>query len=272
MNNHHILVSSQWLVEHLNDEKIVIIDCRFSLLNPEEGRQLYQLNHISGAYYLDLNLDLSAPIEKHGGRHPLPEATEFAKKISAMGVTEDTLVIAYDDSRLAFAARLWWLLRYFGHEKVVVLEGGWQNWLSSGYPVSDIIPQQRTGSFVPHIQPQMLVDVVAVKSLKDTPGVVLVDSRENERYLGIREPIDKIAGHIPGAVNYPWQDTTDPQGYLLAQEKQYQRWETIKDADEILVYCGSGVTACVNLLSLELAGICQAKLYAGSWSDWISYD
>jgi len=268
-----LFVSPAWLVDHLNDPQVVIIDCRFSLADPQLGQQQYQIGHIPGSYYLDLNQDLSSPVGKHGGRHPLPDINNLAKKLAAIGVnSQKTLVVAYDDSRLAFASRLWWLLRYLGHEQVVVMNGSFTSWQQAGYPVTDIIPQPQPGNFTPQIQTELVVDREAVKSRKDLPEVVLVDSRESDRYRGEREPIDKIAGHIPGAVNYPWQEVTDSSGYLLSQPQQSQRWENIETAKEILVYCGSGVTACVNLLSLELAGIHTGKLYAGSWSDWISYE
>ncbi|WP_067769714.1 sulfurtransferase [Nostoc sp. NIES-3756] len=266
------VVSPNWLLQHLQDPQVIIVDCRFSLAEPQLGQQQYKLSHIQGAYYLDLNLDLSSPVGEHGGRHPLPNADDIAKKLAAIGVEfQKTLVVAYDDSRFAFASRLWWLLRYLGHEQVAVLDGGFSQWQQAGYPISDIIPQFKTANFVPQIQPQLLVDITDVKTRKDLPSVVLVDSRESDRYRGEREPIDKIAGHIPGAVNYPWMEVTDAKGYLISPTENSQRWQNIATAEEILVYCGSGVTACVNLLSLELAGIHTGKLYAGSWSDWISY-
>ncbi|MDJ0800913.1 MAG: sulfurtransferase [Calothrix sp. MO_167.B12] len=272
MTNTDFAVSCNWLKEHLEDPQIAIADCRFSLAEPDLGQQQYQTSHIPGAYYLNLNQDLSSPVREHGGRHPLPDPQLFAQKLSAMGVQwQQTLIVAYDDSRQAFASRLWWLLRYLGHERVAVLDGGFNAWLQAGYEVTDVIPPPRLGNFVPQINQQMVVDREIVKNRQDLPGVVLVDSRDSDRYAGIREPIDKVAGHIPGAVNYPWKQVTDSQGYLLSPQEQRQRWLEMETAEEIMVYCGSGVTACVNLLSLELAGIGGAKLYAGSWSDWISY-
>ncbi len=272
MTNNPFVVDAQWLVEHLDDTQVVIVDCRFSLADSQLGKQQYQANHIPGAYYLDLNLDLSSPIGEHGGRHPLPNIVELANKLSGIGInSQQTLVVAYDDSRFAFAARLWWLLRYLGHDQVALLDGGFTGWKQSNYPVTDVVLRAQLGNFVPQVRKHLLVNITDVKNRKDLPGVVLVDSRERDRYLGISEPIDKIAGHIPGAVNYPWQDVTEANGDLISISEQQQRWQDIANADEILVYCGSGVTACVNLLSLELAGIDKAKLYAGSWSDWISY-
>jgi thiosulfate/3-mercaptopyruvate sulfurtransferase len=272
MNNHKFIVSPQWLFAHLEDPKVVIVDCRFSLADPQLGKQQYQTSHIQGAYYLDLNQDLSSPVQEHGGRHPLPDIGILTEKLAGIGVnSSETLVVVYDDSRLAFASRLWWLLRYLGHEQVAVLDGGFKNWENCNYPITDVIPGRKKGKFTANLQPQLLVNIEDVKAKKDSPDVVLVDSREGDRYRGEREPIDKIAGHIPGAVNYPWQEITDNSGVLIPLSAQCQRWENIQSAKEILVYCGSGVTACVNLLSLELAGIKTGKLYAGSWSDWISY-
>jgi thiosulfate/3-mercaptopyruvate sulfurtransferase len=273
MINKSSIVSAQSLFE--NHEQVVIIDCRFSLADSQLGWQQYQASHIPGAYYLNLNEDLSSPVEEHGGRHPLPNPNELGSKLAAMGVDfQKTLVVAYDDSRLAFASRLWWLLRYLGHQQVAVLDGGFAGWVSAGYSVNDLIPQPKVASFIPQVQPQMVVDIAEVKKRQNqniAAGVVLVDSRERDRYHGIHEPIDKVAGHIPGAVNYPWQDVTDNSGYTISPELQRQRWQDVENSPEIMVYCGSGVTACVNLLALDLAGISTGKLYPGSWSDWISY-
>lgn len=273
------VVSADWLHHQLQRDPpaaIVVVDCRFSLANPEQGQQQYQAGHIPGAYYLDLNRDLSSPVQTHGGRHPMPDLAQLAATLSAMGVTsanagEPTLVVAYDDSRLAFAARLWWLLRYMGHDQVAVLDGGLAGWQAAGYPVTTEVPGPQPGQFMPALRPELLVDIEAVKARKDQPGVVLVDAREPERYRGEREPIDPIAGCIPGAVNYPWQDATDERGYLKPLDDHRQRWAEVAPAAEVMVYCGSGVTACVDLLSLALAGKPEGKLYMGSWSDWCSY-
>lgn len=270
MTNTNLLISPQWLAEHLDDQNIIIIDCRFSLADPELGKKQYQESHIPGAFYLDLNQDLSKPIEKHGGRHPLPNPNQFAQKLANIGVKyQETLVVAYDDSRFAFASRLWWLLTYLGHEKVAILDGGFSQWQKK-YPVTNEVSNPKSGFFAPQIQSKIVVDIETVKAKKDLPEIVLVDSRDSDRYLGKNEPIDPIAGHIPGAVNYPWKEVTDENSQAKVSE-QVSRWEELKNADEVIVYCGSGVTACVNLWSLKMAGIHTGKLYAGSWSDWCSY-
>ncbi|MCW6052118.1 sulfurtransferase [Microcoleus sp. A2-C5] len=271
MNENNLIVSPEWLATNENPQ-VVIIDCRFALADAELGQKQYQESHIPGAFYLDLNRDLASAVGTHGGRHPLPNITELADKLSATGInSSETLVVVYDDSRLAFASRLWWLLRYMGHSKVALLDGGFSAWKAAGYPVTDVLPDRRDGKFVVELQPDLAVDIEQVKQRKNLPDRVLVDSREGERYEGLREPIDPIAGHIPGAVNYPWQGVTDETGKVRSISEQKQRWTELEKAEEIIVYCGSGVTACVNLLSLEIAGIPDAKLYVGSWSDWCSY-
>lgn len=266
------VVSAEYLKEHLDDPRVVIVDCRFALAEPSAGYQQYRVSHIPGAHYLDLNKDLSAPVGRHGGRHPLPDTDELAQKLAAIGVTfQQTQVVAYDDSRLGFAARLWWLLRYMGHDQVALLNGGWAAWQAAGYPVTDVLPPTaQSGTFVPQLRSDWWVDIDTLKQRKDLAGVLVVDSRESDRYLGKREPIDPLAGHIRGAINYPWQEVTDAQGYLHPIAQQ-QRWVDVTEEAEVIVYCGSGVTACVNLLSLEIAGIHSAKLYVGGWSDWCSY-
>jgi thiosulfate/3-mercaptopyruvate sulfurtransferase len=252
---------------------IKIIDCRFALGDPDLARQQYQIAHLPGAEYLDLNRDLSSPVQVHGGRHPLPDDRVLGAKLAAMGINSDTLVIAYDDSRFAFAARLWWLLRYYGHERVAILDGGYSNWVKAGYGVTVDLPKvSAIGNFQPKIQSEAIVDIHRVKTILSSPAHVLIDSREPDRYLGKSEPIDPVAGHIPSAVNYPWQGVSTPEGFSLPVEQHQVRWAAISPELEPIVYCGSGVTACVNLFSLHLAGIALAKLYPGSWSDWISYE
>ncbi len=270
MVNTEPIVSPEWLRENLNNPQVKIVDCRFALADPAWGQQQYQESHILGAFHLDLNRDLSSPVTKHGGRHPLPNIDELGDKLGKMGIEfGETHVVAYDDARFAFAGRLWWLLRYMGHDRISLLDGGFKSWQAAGYPVSEELPGSPPAKFTPKLRSDWVVSYEQVKVRKDQPGVVLVDSRDHDRYLGKHEPIDPIAGHIPGAVNLPWQQVTDDQGFV--KSTQQQRWTEYQEAEEIIVYCGSGVTACANLLSLELAGLSQGKLYAGSWSDWCSY-
>jgi thiosulfate/3-mercaptopyruvate sulfurtransferase len=193
-----------------------------------------------------------------------------------MGVTAESLVVAYDDSRFAYGARLWWLLQYLGHRGAAVLDGGWGGWLGAGYGVSDALPAPQPGRFRPRLQSQLLVtrDQVIAQLDALTQGkaeLVLVDGRSPERYRGEVEPIDPLAGSIPGAANRFWQDVTDAAGFALPPAQQAQRWQDLAPASALWQYCGSGVTACVNLLSMALAGLDHGRLYGGGWSDWCAY-
>ena len=265
-------VDRDWLKLQLDNSQVVIVDCRFQLADPNWGEEAYKQSHIQGAYYLNLDRDLSGAVQQHGGRHPLPDPNLLAQKLTRMGIVKnETLVVAYDDSRFAFASRLWWLLRYMGHNSVVLLDGGWNEWVKHNYPIDSDIPTEKLGSFNPQPNVDWLVDIDTVKSARNNDEITIVDSRDRDRYLGQREPIDPIAGSIPGAVNSPWKQVSNELGYLQPLESQQQLWSDYRQAEEIIVYCGSGVTACVNLLSLNMAGFENTKLYAGGWSDWCSY-
>ena len=269
MKQKEISVHSQWLSSQLDNPKVVVVDCRFKLSDPNWGKSQYKKSHIKGAYYLNLDRDLSGEVKSHGGRHPLPDMDVLAQKLASMGIVKnETLVVAYDDFRFAFASRLWWLLRYLGHDRAVVLDGGWNDWLQHNYPVDNVIPKNRWGSFSGKPNSNWIVDIDRVKSAQNKDEIIIVDSRDRDRYLGLIEPIDPIAGSIEGAVNSPWKQVSDESGYLKPQEIQQQLWNDYKSAEEIIIYCGSGVTACVNLLSLDMAGIENTKLYPGGWSDW----
>jgi thiosulfate/3-mercaptopyruvate sulfurtransferase len=269
------LVTADWLAQHLDDPRVVVVDCRFALGDATLGHQQYTASHIPNAWYLDLNRDMASPVQAHGGRHPLPALDAFSQILAGIGVVSEgpasTLVVAYDDSRFAFASRLWWLLRYLGHDAVAVLDGGWSAWVQGGYPTTTDVPSQRQGNFILAPHQDWVVDIDTVRRRKDDAGVVLIDSRSPERYRGEVEPIDPVAGSIPGAVNYFWQDISTETGQMNSPEELARHWTGLDAADEVIVYCGSGVTACVNLLAQTLAGRPMAKLYAGGWSDWCSY-
>jgi thiosulfate/3-mercaptopyruvate sulfurtransferase len=248
--------------------KVVIFDCRFHLMNKSLGSEQYRTGHIPGAYYLDLEKDLSSAVETHGGRHPLPDIETFSKKLRAAGVNQHSVIVVYDDSRMAYAARAWWLLRYYGHQQVVILDGGFNGWVAAGGAIDRREPAPKNGNFKAVIQQDWTVNRADI--LQSGPAFTLIDSREAKRFRGEEEPIDPVAGHIPGALNYLWQDATTEQGFIKSEDAQRKRWEDLTNRDNLVVYCGSGVTACVNLLSLEMCGV-KAKLYPGSWSDWCSY-
>jgi thiosulfate/3-mercaptopyruvate sulfurtransferase len=249
----------------------VIVDCRFQLGKPDAGRTAYEEGHIPGAVYLDLEKDLSAPIGEHGGRHPLPDAAELAARLGRAGIGNDSRIVAYDDQGGAMASRLWWLLRYLGHTNVFVMDSGFSAWQKAGCPVSAeqkvIIPS----TFHATVQHNMLVEVDEIRESLGTGSFVLIDSREAPRYRGEVEPIDRVAGHIPGAKNLFWADGRRADGTWKDADEQRERFAGLSPDDEIVVYCGSGVTATPNVMALEDAGFTRVKLYAGSWSDWISY-
>jgi thiosulfate/3-mercaptopyruvate sulfurtransferase len=254
----------------LASSSAVIVDCRFELADAEAGRRAYEQGHIPGAFYLDLARDLSAPPERHGGRHPLPDPSQFAARLAACGIEADTDVVAYDDHRLAFAARLWWMMRALGYRPPRLLNGGYQGWLARGGEPNTEVPARQSVRPSTVAQWSGACDLEGLRALQQR-GAQVVDAREPRRYQGLEEPIDPVAGHIPGALNHPWQGVTGDGGEVGDLAHQRAHWGSTLEASELVVYCGSGVTACVDLFSLALLGRDDATLYAGSWSDWCSY-
>ena len=245
-------VSSQWLLDHLADPQVRIVDCRFVLGDPDAGRRRYRDGHIAGAVFADLDTDLAGPVgDGRDGRHPLPSAQDFQRAARRAGISPTTTVVAYDDGNAGGAARLWWLLRHFGHDQVAVLRGGFAGWTG---PTAQGDEAVEPGDFTAHAASDDVVDVDDVAALLRHPQRLLIDARAPERYRGEVEPIDPVAGRIPGAVNVPYTGGVPPQ--IAAAEQ------------ELVVYCGSGVTACAVLLDLAAQGRDDAKLYAGSYSEW----
>jgi thiosulfate/3-mercaptopyruvate sulfurtransferase len=266
------VIEKEWLLNKLDDPNVRIADCRFKLGSPDEGRSLYALNHIPNAVYFDLEKDLSGQVKKHGGRHPLPKLDQLKHALEKAGISRETTVVAYDGGEGAFASRFWWLLRYLGHKEVFILNGGYKEWIGSEYPVNNEIPSFKSADFNIELQPEIFAPYEEVKSLSEnTDAAVLIDSREAKRYLGLEEPIDKKAGHIPGAINKVWLETYE-NGRFKEIAEQERRFAEIDKNKPVIVYCGSGVTAAPNFLALKEAGYSNVKLYAGSFSDWISYD
>ncbi|WP_027409181.1 sulfurtransferase [Anoxybacteroides tepidamans] len=265
------IVSQQWLASRLDDRNVRVIDCRFYMGDPSRGLQEYIQDHIPGALYFDLEKDLSGPVGEHGGRHPLPPFDEFVEKLSSAGIDHHTTVVAYDDQDGAMAARFWWLLRYVGHTNVYVLDGGYRKWKEAGHPTTEEVASFEKRAFVPAFQPSLLATTEDVKRASEQSTAVLIDSREQKRYLGIEEPIDRVAGHIPGAKNSFWKDGLTNEGYWKQPIEQEQRFASLAKDEPIIVYCGSGVTACPNVIALYEAGYENVRLYVGSFSDWISY-
>ncbi|MGG1575906.1 sulfurtransferase [Fictibacillus sp. NRS-1165] len=267
------IVTQEWLESHLSRSELVICDCRFSLSDPEAGRKQYDSGHIQGAIYVDLEKDLSNPVTAHGGRHPLPSIKEMSLVFGRLGMNENKTVIAYDDQGGSYAARLWWMLKRLGAEKVFILQEGFSAWERKGYPVTSENTVLPPAVFTPQKSKWTTAGMEEVRkaSLKGDKGTIIVDSRDPDRYKGKHEPIDKKAGHIPGAVNAPWLKNLTEGSKWLDQDELKKLHQPLKEKQEVIVYCGSGVTACANVLGMDEAGIENIKLYPGSWSDWISY-
>ncbi|WP_340399024.1 sulfurtransferase [Paenibacillus sp. FSL H8-0079] len=266
------IVSMRWLLARMYEPDVVIADCRFLLGQPEAGRQAYEAGHIPGAVYLDLEKDLSSPLSTHGGRHPLPDPAVLASRLSKAGIGSNSRIVAYDDQGGMNASRLWWLLRYIGHEQVYIMDEGFSAWKNAKFPVTTDVPVQIPSSFEVNVQPAMLASVEDVQQASASGSAVLIDSRDARRYAGLEEPIDAKAGHIPGALNYFWKDVLDWDGRWTGTEVLEERFSKLDKDCAIIVYCGSGVSACPNVIALEEAGFSNVKLYSGSWSDWISYE
>jgi len=267
------LISTAVLDMHIDDPAFAIIDCRYKLDDANWGEREYAAGHIPGAAFADLGRDLAGPRSGTNGRHPLPDAHALAQTFSRLGIASGVQVVAYDQGNGMFASRLWWMLRWLGHDAAAVLDGGLAKWVAEGRPTvaGAEPPQAREFSGAPRAAMAVSVDEVA--SHIGTPEWRLVDARAPERYRGETEPIDKTPGHIPGAANHFYQWNLDEEGLFLTPEQLRARLQkSLGDArpDEIVCYCGSGVTACHNLLALEHAGMKGAKLYPGSWSEWSS--
>lgn len=264
------LLSPESLLPHLSDPDWVIVDCRFDLANTEVGRQQYVVGHIPGALYAHLDEDLcSFPQSGHHGRHPLPTPAAMTTLFGRLGIDERKQVVAYDARSGAYAARLWWMLQYMGHEATAVLDGGWAVWRELGLPVRSGVEGGQTAVFTGAPETEWLAPIAEVP---DVP--LLVDSREPPRFRGEIEPIDTKAGHIPGAVNYFYAENWGADGRYLPPEQLRKKLHTLlgeTPPEDTVFYCGSGVTACVNLLALVYSGLGYGRLYAGSWSEWISY-
>ncbi len=266
------LISTTTLQQQLDNSDWIIIDCRFSLADGKLGHQAYRHGHIPKARYAHLDKDLSSRITDFTGRHPLPDFGLLTKKLGDWGVSNTTQVIIYDDAGGAFAGRLWWLLRCLGHDKVAVLDGGFKHWQTQGLPVTTVLPMLKPACFRPYLNNSEWLNATQVQNNLAQKTMCLIDARTPERYLGEQEPIDPVAGHIPYAVNRAFPLNLDNTGLFLTSDQLYKQFKQLigKIAPEQVVhYCGSGVTACHNILAMEHAGLIGSKLYAGSWSEWI---
>ena len=265
------LISAQELFDLLGKDDVGLVDCRFSLDNTDRGRSDWSEERIDGAVYAHLDEDLSAPIsDATEGRHPMPPPDTIARLRAGWGFDNSTLIVCYADAGGAFAGRLWWMLRWIGHESVRVLDGGWPAWKRGGFPTNSTLPgpaQQKHAQSLNYVTRE---DWAVRASELHGDHNKLVDARATERYEGRVEPIDPVAGHIPGAQNLPWQGNLGSDGHFLPADTLTERWEAVGGTDQTIVYCGSGVTACHNILAAAIAGLALPRLFPPSWSGWIS--
>lgn len=267
------LVSKEWVLEQLesNPGQLVIADVRFSPGDGGYGFEAYQREHVPGAVFIDLKKELMDPPGEHGGRSPLPQPDELARRLGNLGIDARTPVVVYDDDLRPEGARLWWILKYLGHDSAYLLDGGFGSWKSAGYPLTSKRSEAAPRVFKTNVREDWLADVNEVRANLGAAGVTLLDSRDWKQFTGETAPLDPVAGHIPGAVHAFWKDGVDEDGTLQGAERQLERFAGIAPDHEVIVYCGSGLSACPNVLALQEAGYRKVKLYAGSWSDWISY-
>ncbi len=271
--SYNTLITAQALHQNINNPNWITIDCRFSLADSAAGHYAYRHGHIPNARYADLNKDLSSEIHSYTGRHPLPNYKVLAQKLGSWGISSDSQVVVYDDAAGAFAGRLWWLLRSLGHDNVAVLDGGIKHWQKLSLPITTKLPTVKPTIYRPYINPTLWLNAEQVTNELARKKIRLIDARTPERYKGEQEPIDPVAGHIPGAINRPLPLNIDAEGLFLSPDQLKSQFKQILGSinpEHTVHYCGSGVTACHNLLAMEYAGLTGSKLYAGSWSEWIT--
>ena len=269
------LLSAPQLAERLSAPELRILDCRFALDDPAYGRTRYAEGHVPGAQFADLEWDLSGPIIKGvTGRHPLPDPARLQEALRAWGVDQDSTIVLYDDGPGAFAARAWWLLAWLGkRDGVFLLDGGFQAWQAAGLPVTAQVTEPARGDFTARPDACLVVEADQLGRRLAEPGLTLIDARALPRFRGEVEPLDPVAGHIPGARCAPFTENLGADGRFLPPEQLRQRFENLlagRNPEQLVAYCGSGVTACHNLFAMSLAGLPLAPLYAGSWSEWIT--
>lgn len=265
------LVSVSELAKLLQEKSVLLFDCRFNLMDPEAGKLAWLESHIPGARYVNLNVDLSSPhIPGVTGRHPLPDRDSWINQVKQWGISPEQRVIMYDDAGGAFAARMWWLLRWIGHDNAAVLDGGWQAWLESGGEISTLPPEPRAVADYDYVSLPPLTRSIEVADI-DADQQLLLDARELKRFIGEVEPIDPVAGHIPGAICSPMSNNLDDRGHFKSVAGLREKFAEAGATEKTVVcYCGSGVTAAHNILAMRIAGLQEPALYAGSWSEWIT--
>jgi len=269
---HKLLVDASTLADHIADPEWVVFDCRFSLADPDWGLKQYRTGHLPGARYAHLDEDLSSPVGPRTGRHPLPDPERLSKQIGRWGVGNQTQVVVYDDAGGAFAVRLWWLLRWLGHERAAVLNGGLSAWIALQRELTTELPHVARQEFEGRPDPSLWLTSGDIERNLRTGEFQVVDARATERFRGEIEPIDPVAGHIPGAINLPFGGNLGADGRFLDPCALHRRFADALGnvpAAGVVHSCGSGVNACHNLLAMEIAGLPGSRIYAGSWSEWI---
>ena len=268
---HTTLISTDLLAPHLNDSSWLIADCRYNLKDEQWGAAQYAAGHIPGAVFVNLAHDLAGPRTGGNGRHPLPSLDAMAVTFARLGIGDQMQVVAYDQDAGPFASRLWWMLRYLGHDAVAVLDGGFAKWTREGRPVRGGEETRLSAAFTPRLRREMRLTVDDVIAHLADPSMLLIDARSPERFAGQPDPLDNVYGHIPGARNRPYRSNISGEGTMRPANQLKADFERVlgdHSATEAVMYCGSGVTACHNLLAMEHAGLRGAKLFAGSWSEW----
>ncbi|WP_246792462.1 sulfurtransferase [Burkholderia perseverans] len=267
------LISADNLAERLAaaPDSVLVFDCRFDLTDPDAGAQAYAAGHLPGARYLNIDRDLSGPKTGSNGRHPLPARETLVATLAAQGLRANQQVVAYDAHGGMYAARLWWLLRWLGHDSVAVLDGGLPAWQAAGGALTRDVPAERAGDF--RAQPPLatVIDAAAVVANLASKARLVVDARAADRYRGENETLDRVGGHIPGAVNRFFKDNLNLEGRFKSGHELRDEWVRVigdQPANNVILQCGSGVTACHNALAMEIAGLHNPLLYAGSWSEW----
>lgn len=266
------IISVDDVSANLANENWFIFDCRFVLKDPHGGHKKFEQGHLPGAQFVNLDEGLSSPTTPTSGRHPLPDADTLVEKLRSWGVNNDSQIVCYDDASGAFAARMWWLLLWLGHQGVAVLDGGIDKWVASGLPLVTDKQARPRGTFSGVADDGMWVDIEFVQKRLASNDIALLDARSHERFTAIDKKTDPVPGHVPGADNYPFAENLNQQGEFLSAKELQQRFATVfsrHSQEQTINMCGSGVTACHNLLAMNIAGFPRTRLYVGSWSEWI---
>jgi len=274
--NYQTIIDCQTLNNHLEDDNWRVFDCRFSLSDPGAGQLEYEKGHIPRAIFADLEKDLSSEKTRMSGRHPLPRVEDFIRTVEEWGVHPDSQVIVYDDAGGVFAGRLWWMFRWIGHKNVAVLDGGLPAWELSGLPVTNSfqsVESLTTGTYQAQLVDELVVSTTDIENNLTAREFTLLDARGPERFSGEKEPVDPVGGHVPYAINLPYKANLDENGCFLSAVNLRERFEPLVaslGSKNVVHMCGSGVSACHNILAMEIAGFRTPQLYVGSWSEWVN--